>query len=179
MCTCVFHIDLTANSDVSLNSIYRLGFVAETLCVSCEKLQTRPLVREGAPHQQIRTCPKTIKKNKKNNWSQFPDGCLTPRHTGRLTVGRNITLTLKYNVSNPAPGPPYPWGYPQIWDSKIWSRVLRDSDPRITALASPSSCKPVLSSERAPRVDTPATMKSADISGITRRNTWKTKLMNL
>jgi hypothetical protein len=26
----------------------------------------------------------------------------------------------------------------QIWDSKIWSRVLRDSDPRKTSLARPS-----------------------------------------
>jgi hypothetical protein len=27
-------------------------------------------------------------------WSSTPDGCLTPRQTGRLTVGHNITLTL-------------------------------------------------------------------------------------
>jgi hypothetical protein len=25
-----------------------------------------------------------------------PDGCFIPRQTGRLTVGRNITLTLAY-----------------------------------------------------------------------------------
>jgi hypothetical protein len=30
-------------------------------------------------------------------------------------------------------------GKPQIWDSKIWSRVPRDSDPRETALARASS----------------------------------------
>jgi hypothetical protein len=28
------------------------------------------------------------------NWSRVPDECLTPKLTGRLTVGRNITLTL-------------------------------------------------------------------------------------
>jgi hypothetical protein len=27
-------------------------------------------------------------------WSWAPDGCLIPRHTGRLTVDRDITLTL-------------------------------------------------------------------------------------
>jgi hypothetical protein len=29
--------------------------------------------------------------------SRVPDGCLTPRRTGRLTVGRNITFTLTLN----------------------------------------------------------------------------------
>jgi hypothetical protein len=29
-------------------------------------------------------------------WSWAPDGCLTPRQTGRLAVGRNITLTLTF-----------------------------------------------------------------------------------
>jgi hypothetical protein len=28
---------------------------------------------------------------RKNNWSTVPDGCLTPKRTGRLTVGRNLT----------------------------------------------------------------------------------------
>jgi hypothetical protein len=27
------------------------------------------------------------------NWSLVPDGLLTPTRTGRLTVGRNVTLT--------------------------------------------------------------------------------------
>jgi hypothetical protein len=30
---------------------------------------------------------------RKKNWSRVPDGCLTPRLTGRLTVGRNVTST--------------------------------------------------------------------------------------
>jgi hypothetical protein len=39
------------------------------------KRQTRPLIREGAPN-----------------------GCFVPRQTGRLTVGRNITLTLTFGI---------------------------------------------------------------------------------
>jgi hypothetical protein len=43
------------------------------------------------------TNPKLSKNNQREkgkNWSQVPDGRLTPRRTGRLTVDRNITLTL-------------------------------------------------------------------------------------
>jgi hypothetical protein len=47
------------------------------------KLQTRPLIREGATKWQSQA------KNK--NWSRVPNGGLTPRLTGRLTVGRNVT----------------------------------------------------------------------------------------
>jgi hypothetical protein len=47
------------------------------------KRQTRPLVRESAPHQQTRNC------------LTVADGCFIPRQTGRLTVGRNIRLRLK------------------------------------------------------------------------------------
>jgi hypothetical protein len=54
------------------------------------KLQTRPFVREGAPHQQTRNCPTVIKI-----WSQAPDGCFIPRQTDRLTVDRNIRLRLR------------------------------------------------------------------------------------
>jgi hypothetical protein len=54
------------------------------------KRQTRPLVREGGPHQQTRKCLILIKI-----WSWTPDGCMTRRQTGRLTVRRNITLTSK------------------------------------------------------------------------------------
>jgi hypothetical protein len=39
--------------------------------------------------------PKLSKDNYKNkkNWSRVSDGSLTPRQTGQLTVGHNITLT--------------------------------------------------------------------------------------
>jgi hypothetical protein len=42
------------------------------------------------------TYPQLSKENfkAKQNWSRVPDGCLTPRRTGRLTIGRNITLIL-------------------------------------------------------------------------------------
>jgi hypothetical protein len=32
--------------------------------------------------------------------SKIPYGCLTPRETGRLTVGRNVTLTLTPEVKS-------------------------------------------------------------------------------
>jgi hypothetical protein len=49
--------------------------------------QTRPLVREGAPYRQARKSQTIIKI-----WSYAPDRGLIPRETGRLTVGRNITV---------------------------------------------------------------------------------------
>jgi hypothetical protein len=52
------------------------------------KGQTLPLVRESVPHQQTCKCLTVIKV-----WSQTPEGCFIARQTGRLTVGRNITLT--------------------------------------------------------------------------------------
>jgi hypothetical protein len=42
--------------------------------------------------KQTRNCLKEISKRKKN-WSRVPDGGLTLRLTGRLTVGRNVTST--------------------------------------------------------------------------------------
>jgi hypothetical protein len=38
----------------------------------------------------------------KENWSWVPDGRLTPRLTGRLTVGRNVTSTSKLRWRCPA-----------------------------------------------------------------------------
>jgi hypothetical protein len=55
---------------------------------SNSKLQTRPLVRKGVTKQQTRNCLMKISRRNKN-WSRVPDGCLIPRRTGRLTVGRN------------------------------------------------------------------------------------------
>jgi hypothetical protein len=49
----------------------------------------RPLVREGVPQKQDCNCQRLI-----NIWSYAPDRYLTPRQTGRLTVGRNIRLRL-------------------------------------------------------------------------------------
>jgi hypothetical protein len=55
-------------------------------------LQTRPLVREGATKLQTRNYLKDISW-RKQNWSQVPDGRLTPGRTDRLTVGRKLTAT--------------------------------------------------------------------------------------
>jgi hypothetical protein len=60
-------------------------------------LQTRPLVREGGTNLQNQKCLKEISKRKRN-WSQVPDGRLTPGQTGRLTVGRKLTHSLTYEV---------------------------------------------------------------------------------
>jgi hypothetical protein len=37
----------------------------------------------------------------KEHLPRVPDGCLIPRRTGRLTVGRNITLSLTLGVKLP------------------------------------------------------------------------------
>jgi hypothetical protein len=53
------------------------------------KRQTRPLVRDSVPQQQTCNSLKVIKI-----WSSVSNGRLTSRQTGRLPVGRNITLIL-------------------------------------------------------------------------------------
>jgi hypothetical protein len=62
---------------------------------NCEG-QIRPILREGAPHEQTYNCLTVIKI-----WSWAPDGCLTPKQPGRLAVGHNITLTLILADSSP------------------------------------------------------------------------------
>jgi hypothetical protein len=51
------------------------------------KGQTRPLVKESAPHKQTRNCVRVIKV-----WLLASDGCFIPRQTSRLTVGPNVRL---------------------------------------------------------------------------------------
>jgi hypothetical protein len=48
------------------------------------------------PQHYIRTLPEDEKPHQ--NWSRVPDGRLTPRRTGRLIVGRNVTLTLTWKA---------------------------------------------------------------------------------
>jgi hypothetical protein len=50
------------------------------------KLQTRPLVRDGAPRRRA----KQLSGKKKKIWSWAPKGCPIPRRIGRLTVGHII-----------------------------------------------------------------------------------------
>jgi hypothetical protein len=51
-------------------------------------LQSRPLVREGAPQHEGRKGPTVI-----TFWSRIPDGFLASEGTATLSVGRNATLT--------------------------------------------------------------------------------------
>jgi hypothetical protein len=41
---------------------------------------------------------------RKKNWSQVPDGLLTPGQTGRLTVGRKLTANATNDVCFPRLG---------------------------------------------------------------------------
>jgi hypothetical protein len=50
-------------------------------------LQTNPLIKERSPHEQTYKYLTVIKIV-----SRAPHDCLTSRHTGRVTVDRNITL---------------------------------------------------------------------------------------
>jgi hypothetical protein len=57
------------------------------------KRQTRSLVRESALYKQTSNWLTIIKI-----WAYATDGCFVPRQTDRLTVGRNISLTLISSV---------------------------------------------------------------------------------
>jgi hypothetical protein len=48
----------------------------------------------GRPTSTNPQLSKNNQRAKGKKWLRVPDGCLTPRRTGRLTVCRNITLTL-------------------------------------------------------------------------------------
>jgi hypothetical protein len=84
-------------SCVIIRKILAETMTAVTRASSNCKRQNRPVVREGAPHPQTRNCLTVIKI-----WSWAPDGCLTARQTGRLTVGRNITLRVDENFNSSA-----------------------------------------------------------------------------
>jgi hypothetical protein len=63
---------------------------------SRQKLKTtKPISRQrGRPTSTNPQLSKNNQRGDEKNWSRVPDGCLTPGRTDRLTVGRNITLTL-------------------------------------------------------------------------------------
>jgi hypothetical protein len=50
-----------------------------------------PSRQRGGP---ISTNPQSSRLTVMKIWSKAPDGCFIPRQTGRLIVGRNMTLTL-------------------------------------------------------------------------------------
>jgi hypothetical protein len=57
--------------------------------------QTRPFVRESAPHQETRNCLTVLKI-----WSWTPHGYFIPRQTGLLTVGRHKTQLSSAQLSS-------------------------------------------------------------------------------
>jgi hypothetical protein len=58
---------------------------------------TDPTSRQrGCPTSTNPKLPKNNQREIVKNWSRVPDGCLTPRRTVRLAVGRNISLTLTF-----------------------------------------------------------------------------------
>jgi hypothetical protein len=50
--------------------------------------------QRGHPTSRNPQLSKNNQREKVKNWSRVPDGCLTPGRTSRLTVVRNIPLTL-------------------------------------------------------------------------------------
>jgi hypothetical protein len=97
-----------------------------------DKWQTRPLVREDAPYQPTRNRPTVMKI-----WSKAPEGCFIPRQSGRLIVGRNMTLTLnlvprcnirRTYIERPTPSfieeqTPFRNTYISRREWKSWSRI--------------------------------------------------------
>jgi hypothetical protein len=69
---------------------------------------------------------------------------------------------VEYLHRDPASGRRRRKGKSQIWDSKVWPWVPRDSDPRKATWRGPSAYRkdrPVLSSERAPHKNKTVTVK--------------------
>jgi hypothetical protein len=105
------------------------------------------------------------KKGKSEIWSWAPNGCPTPRHTDWLTVSRKVTSTSRNRASlfswviNTGTRPSR-LAESEIWGSKIWSRVLRDSVRewlRWLCSAAIVNYRLVLSSERTSHINNPAT----------------------
>jgi hypothetical protein len=76
-----------------------VGLRSEKGCVgdAQQKLKSTDTTsrQRGRPTSTNRNClKKNNQKENGKNWSRVPDECLTPGRTGRLTVGRNITLTI-------------------------------------------------------------------------------------
>jgi hypothetical protein len=103
---------------------------ANILYIVHSKKQTRPLVREGARHQEARNCLIVLKI-----WSEASYRYLTPRQTGRLTVGRNLTLSLSWSswvpkfqenssVARSRRIEPREWGYSGVQRSATETREL-------------------------------------------------------
>jgi hypothetical protein len=88
---------------------------ADHLSDICEmiiyKYVTLDIIKHYMPSRPVTGITLPIKMKKKKNWLRVPDGSLTLRHTGRLTVGRNITLTLTLTRRGEIGVQPSAWGY--------------------------------------------------------------------
>jgi hypothetical protein len=76
--------------------VLTLKMTALTRSSSSCKRHAHPLVREDVPHQQTLNYLTVIKI-----WSWTQDGGLTPGQTGRLTIGRKVTMTLTWETDRP------------------------------------------------------------------------------
>jgi hypothetical protein len=68
-----------------------------------------------------------------------PSGYITMTPVERVTSNSRAEAGSNTSTNSPASCRRRQKGKSRIWDSKIWSRVPRDSDARMTALARPSS----------------------------------------
>jgi hypothetical protein len=116
--------------------------------VAAATVNYRPVLSsEIVPHNNNPQLSKeNSKENKNKNWSRVSNVGLTSGHTGLLTIGHKITLTL---ILTWVADKPSVWGFSwvspllrdmnkatwpcrfggggsQIWDSETWSWVLRD-----------------------------------------------------
>jgi hypothetical protein len=90
------------------------------------KLQTRPLVREGAPQKQDRKLQTNISTGS-NIWSLFPQGCSMPRHTDSLTVSRKVTSTS--TEAQFVKGPRF-WKAYRLRNQSLWQWVNAVAEER-------------------------------------------------
>jgi hypothetical protein len=77
--------NLRTRHTVATRDPYNVGCLSQDMQTAREEC-LHPLVREGAIHQEPSNC-----KAEKKNLVLVPDGSPTPRQTGRMTVGRNLT----------------------------------------------------------------------------------------
>jgi hypothetical protein len=88
------------------------------------------------------------------------DGCFAPRQTGRPTVGRNVRLRLRRDPTRVEAGSN---------TSTVTLRVIggdeNGSHKSETVKYDNESYRPVLSSERAPKINTPTTVRQYSRSG--------------
>jgi hypothetical protein len=124
------------------------------------KLQIRPLVREGAP--KLRANQLSDKRKEKEKCNHGSQRCA--RHQDVQADWPSVIRSTQLNSTQREPGPPS-WGSLK-WDSKVWLRVLRDSDHWVIALqiADPSSLQTGRPTETRPQI--------SDINTPTGSNIW-------